>query len=281
MKETLSFKIEGEFITKLAREKCYMDSDYDGALRILIGALHSSELSEREIRHIAVDILDGYAKITGLSGTKDYGVIYLDEKDNNWSLNKLIQDKAEKFQKKIEELRDLQEKSFFICENIDEWDLRRINDEYFDCFDEYLFEDLVPEPLKRKPGESSINPMLDSYLKRMQQEDISEDYGWLEPNGTFHAVEWGEHEAWAWKYIEQNVPEKDHEKYRYDGRSGDYLTEKGWVLLHNPGLGIAKITKHDELQELTKKQKEFLFDYYMDRDCPEEANSLYNDDYER
>ena len=46
---------------------------------------------------------------------------------------------------------------------------------------------------------------------------------------------------------------------------GDFLTEdKGWVLLHNPGKGIAKVTKSDT-KPLTKAQREFLFGYYIDR----------------
>lgn len=34
---------------------------------------------------------------------------------------------------------------------------------------------------------------LDSFMARMmdEEEHTTEDYGWLEPNGTFHAVEWG------------------------------------------------------------------------------------------
>lgn len=42
--------------------------------------------------------------------------------------------------------------------------------------------------------------------------------------------------------------------------------ERGWVLLHNPSRGIAFPTKNP-VKEYTKAQREFLYDYYMERDC--------------
>lgn len=48
--------------------------------------------------------------------------------------------------------------------------------------------------------------------------------------------------------------------------AGDWLVERGWVLLHNPRRGIAFPTKNP-VKEYTKAQKEFLYDYYMERDC--------------
>ena len=39
----------------------------------------------------------------------------------------------------------------------------------------------------------TVSRTLDSYMKRMldTEEHTTEDYGWLEPSGKFHAVEWG------------------------------------------------------------------------------------------
>ena len=50
-----------------------------------------------------------------------------------------------------------------------------------------------------------------------------------------------------------------------------------WVLLHNPQQGIA-IPTRDITREYTKAQKEFLYDYYMERDCKEEANAIWQDE---
>lgn len=52
----------------------------------------------------------------------------------------------------------------------------RIIDE--DC--EWLLED-------RRPQEMDMNPRLKSFLEQREIEDKHDDnYGWLEPNGTFH-----------------------------------------------------------------------------------------------
>lgn len=110
----------------------------------------------------------------------------------------------------------------------------------------------------------------------------TEDYGWLAPNGTFYAVEWGEHQEWAQSYIEKNFPDTrendiiDIQMKSHTGLIGvgDYLVERGWVLLHNPSQGIAFSTKNP-VKEYTKAQKEFLYDYYMERGKETEANKVW------
>lgn len=126
----------------------------------------------------------------------------------------------------------------------------------------------------------------------MYEEDIKvrpnaevAEYGWLEPDGTFHGVEWGEHQEWAQNYMNEKFP-----KEAMDGDidlqtkcnvgligAGDWLVERGWVLLHNPSQGIAFPTKNP-VKEYTKAQKEFLYDYYMERDCKKEANAIWQED---
>lgn len=56
----------------------------------------------------------------------------------------------------------------------------------------------------------------------------------------------------------------------------DDLVRRGWVLLHNPQQGIA-IPTRDITREYTKAQKEFLYDYYMERDCRKEANAIWQE----
>ena len=58
--------------------------------------------------------------------------------------------------------------------------------------------------------------------------------------------------------------------------AGDWLVERGGVLLHNPSQGIAYPTKNS-VREYTKAQKEFLYDYYMERGCKEEANAIWKE----
>lgn len=47
--------------------------------------------------------------------------------------------------------------------------------------------------------------------------------------------------------------------------------------LRNPSRGIAFPTKNP-VKEYTKAQKEFLYDYYMERDCKKEANAIWQED---
>lgn len=56
--------------------------------------------------------------------------------------------------------------------------------------------------------------------------------------------------------------------------AADYLVRRGWVLLHNPSQGIA-IPTRDLTRKYTKAQKEFLYDYYMQRKCTREANAIW------
>ena len=62
--------------------------------------------------------------------------------------------------------------------------------------------------------------------------------------------------------------------------AADYLVRRGWVLLHNPQQGIA-IPTRDITREYTKAQKEFLYDYYMERDCKKEANAIWKESDKR
>ena len=136
----------------------------------------------------------------------------------------------------------------------------------------------VRKELGEETAEDRQQTTLDSFIKRMTDEEkhTTEDYGWLEPNGTFHAVEWGRHEGWASDYMREHMSE---EEWLNDmtSRAGDYLTDRGWVLLHNPSQGIAIPTKNP-LKSYTKAQKEFLYDYYMERDCEKEANAIWKED---
>jgi hypothetical protein len=97
-----------------------------------------------------------------------------------------------------------------------------------------------------------------------------EDYGWLRPDGKFFPCEWGSHESWAAKYIEKYYP-NDEVYY-----SGDFLVEKGWILLHSPMQGIPNVSTFD-IQSATKRQKEFLYDYFLERNMNIEANLIWKE----
>lgn len=99
-----------------------------------------------------------------------------------------------------------------------------------------------------------------------------------------HGVEWGEHQEWAQNYMNEKFPEEamngdiDLQTKCNVGLigAGDWLVERGWVLLHNPSRGIAFPTKNP-VKEYTKAQKEFLYSYYIERDCRKEANAIWQE----
>jgi len=90
------------------------------------------------------------------------------------------------------------------------------------------------------------------------EDDIdTHTYGWLNPSGVFYPVEIN-HERWAADYVHKHLGKDYYSEIRYG--FGDYLEKRGWLLLHNPMGGRAEINQC--YRRLTKKQKEFLYDYF-------------------
>lgn len=226
----VSFSVNGEFITKLAREKCYYEGRFDYSVELLTSCLQSNELSKNEIHNMALAILDGRAVLKGMYPSEDYGFFYLDEKDSEWDLGKLVSDRFSENAKLKEEYSDLQQKYLFVLDQMEDWEKKSLNKEYKLEYGEPLFEGYSSQ--SELP--SSGNEMLDSFVKR-QLSDTEDDYGWLEPNGTFHPVDWGLHQIWADEWMQKNL--SDEEYIASDdiiSTAGDYLTKRGWVLMHNP-----------------------------------------------
>jgi hypothetical protein len=96
------------------------------------------------------------------------------------------------------------------------------------------------------------------------------DFGWLRPDGKYFETGWGDHERFAIDYVEKNYTD-DHPIY-----SGDFLVKNGWILLHNPSQGAVSVGFLD-ISSATKKQKEFLYDYFMERDRPDDANRIWKE----
>ena len=112
-----------------------------------------------------------------------------------------------------------------------------------------------------------------------EPKNIKNNYGWLSPNGDFFEVEWGSHESWAREYIDKNYPDTPTGLFEEGYYSGDFLVKKGWLLLHNPYevRGLPQIT-NDDISNATKRQKEFLYDFFMERDMPNNAKNVWKGD---
>ena len=92
----------------------------------------------------------------------------------------------------------------------------------------------------------------------------SQPFGWLSPTGEFFEGDWGEHEQIAWDIIEKKKLMAEFQcNPDCGGIARDFLSEvKGYCLIHNPcGDGGYNVS---HVKPLTKKQKEFLYNYFMD-----------------
>lgn len=90
------------------------------------------------------------------------------------------------------------------------------------------------------------------------------EFGWLSPTGKFIVSDWGEHENSALDIIENNEWNAEYRKWKKSldfATGGDYLCQvKGYVLIHNPSMDGGYVVT--QVKPLTKKQREFLYDYF-------------------
>ena len=257
-KRKLTFGFTGEFITQITREWFYSgEKSMEKIMETLKDCMTGTDASEARIRRYAEDILLGRAALKGNTADGTYHLERYEPGEeeplarsmNIWKIPQLRRE-AEK------NLKEKNEQFCVAMEHLTESEQREVRRE-----------------LGMETREDREQQQIDNYLKRIMdiKEHTTADYGWLEPNGVFHEVEWGEHQYWADKYVEENFPEQ----YEEIINPGDWLVDRGWVLLHNPSQGVAFATKNP-VREYTKVQKEFLYDYYIERDCKDEANALWD-----
>lgn len=103
-----------------------------------------------------------------------------------------------------------------------------------------------------------------------QQETESKEFGWVSPMGEFTESPFGTHEESAEQICEKSGFMGEYWKWRGEKRGNemkylmrDFLSsQKGYCLIHNPIGGGGYLVTH--LKPLTKRQKEFLYGYFMD-----------------
>lgn len=274
-KKELTFNVEGEFITQLAREWMFYEGrEFEKIMDLLQSCMCGTNQSEKTLRRFAEDVLLGRAKLSGntAEGTFCLTTYNADEQPDVPSRLNIFRRYSEAIRKRKEAEKDKQKYM-----------------EWYEIAMEY-----VPDRLKNEVRRETGQPiescygsdMLDGFMERMldKEEHSTEDYGWLAPDGTFHEVEWGNHQEWAQNYIEENFTEvADDSEVDLQAKcgvgligAGDWLVERGWILLHSPSQGIAFPTKNP-IKRYTKAQQEFLYDYYMERGKEKEANSVYEE----
>lgn len=266
---TLHMSIRGGIINDLALEKCHLDYDICYAVDLLMSSLQTDQLSEGERLMLALRVLNGEVEIRGTYPGDDYGPVELEARNEKYDLRATLTSMKQQLQEKKWEQENQRLLKMLACcgESLGEVGMREVNRAWRDeGEDGFIFE-----VVERDRG--SAVGMVDEFLERMRRPDSDEDYGWLEPSGAFHPVEWGAHEEWACEQVKL----KDwFKEWTIHGNGsihsfGDFLVyRKGWVLLHNPAQGLARPTASDT-RSLTKAQREFLFDYYTERDRPDLA----------
>lgn len=268
--EALHLNISGDYITNICRELFwYNDSkSYESVLEILLGALVCDQLTIEQRTEIANRILLGTADITGSTADGTYGVTEYDDSDDNPNEVRNIFSEYSKLKLEMKKLKE---------------DLQSAQEEYIELI-EYTNGEIDSSDLSDKTRENlglnskSNSSMLDEFMFANKFED---NYGWLEPNGTFHVVDWGKHQEWAHdismnRYHDQYVEWNGSHLSR--AKAGDFLVnEKGWILLESASQGIA-IPQISESRAITKAQRDFLYGYYSDRDLNDLANKYMEED---
>jgi len=104
-------------------------------------------------------------------------------------------------------------------------------------------------------------------------------FGWLSPRGEFTESPWGTHSTSAEKIIIQKYSEDEFLEWSEENHGaleGDYLCQvKGYCLIHNPSNDGGYVVTNTK--PLTKKQKEFLYDYFMELGNAARASIYIND----
>lgn len=274
---TVSFDIRGEFITQMARERFFCECcGYDKVMELLFSCMEGTEQSEKEIQRLAEDVLLGRAALAGSTRDNSYHLEVYDpdeqpEQPDSFNVFKKMTSLAQELKSTKIELQKIQEWYSVAMEHVPEYKKNDVLRE-------------TGQPIEGRYG----NVMLDSFMERMMddEEHTTEDYGWLEPNGTFHEVEWAKHQSWAEQFIRENMNEEEwlaagiHMDGQFKTASynsfGDYLVDRGWVLLHSPSQGIAQPTRNP-VKRYTKAQQDFLYDYYTERGQDKMANGIYSE----
>lgn len=281
IQRTLSFSIDGPSMTHIAREFCYQEQNLPKAFELLWELTNADELSEGDHLKMVVDILNGKANIVGVYPNGDYGVEEANESVKG--LKALWEELVEQKKQQEQQIQELTLQRNWLLSCMQE-DYPYSLEKYLSLYNEDFESPMLTKQEATELGisftgtayvdDEPVSGLLSEFLERQTSDhDSNTDYGWLEPNGTFHAVPWGEHYAWASDYILEHFIEDDLLDENMFVDPGDYLRKRGWVLLHNPAQGIARTSIHPT-KRYTKAQQDFLYGYYIDRNHPELANEI-------
>lgn len=230
MQETLHFWTTGEWVTSFARQLFYEEhKEWSYIEELLLYCMAGTDTPEETLKQYGVDLLAGRRCLIG--NTKDGTYALVEDKEHP----ELEQAYAHE---------------------------RKMRDQWGDNWPKAIREARErAEECRVRQQEVASEALVTSMLKMQKAERGGVcHYGWLNPSGKFYPVDFGDHQKWARDFLREEAGGK-YRNMSDMARDypGDVLAERGWVLLHNPAMGIPRVTN---MKDLTKAQRIFLFDYY-------------------
>lgn len=132
-------------------------------------------------------------------------------------------------------------------------------------YDDIVALPVDEEALRRLSDDFDAGKLPGTDIEKKAPPKSSQPFGWLAPGGQFTDGDLGEHEEAARAIIERSgFLDEFHEGSQRNGWTcRDFLSEvKGYCLIHNPTGSGGYIVSHRK--PLTKRQREFLYGYFMD-----------------
>lgn len=139
--------------------------------------------------------------------------------------------------------------------NYEQITARELNMEKFEKHFNDFQNGIMPTQMQNEKEQSSIEP---------------KEFGWLSPMGVFTKSPFGTHEESAERICEEKGFIDEYWEWVKENRGNeighlmrDFLSQvKGYCLIHNPSGYVGYIVTN--MKPLTKHQKEFLYNYFMD-----------------
>ena len=124
-------------------------------------------------------------------------------------------------------------------------------------------EQMRPNSERHVELAAMVDP-LDLEENGLEEQVKERTYGWLSPRGDFIESPWGTHDDTAHEIIDKSPALTEaFESIDNDLGARDFLVASGYCLIHDPS-NLSYIVQEPERKNVTKAQKEFLFDYFTD-----------------
>lgn len=245
MKQSLHFWTTGEWVTSFARQLFYEEhKEWDYIEKLLLYCMAGTDTPEETLKQYGIDVLAGRRCLVGRTDDGTYALV-----------------------------EDTEHPELAVAYERE----RALRNEWGDNWPKAMREAKERADLMRESREDAASAMMWESVFKMQRARRNKGcaYGWLAPSGKFYPVEWGDHQKWARDFLRKEVGGRFRDMSDQERNfPGDVLVERGWVLLHNPALGIPVVTN---TRRLTKAQREFLYDYYDQLEEYKTAASFLNE----